>query len=202
MDWTKIADDNTIERTVQGLKSRGIDAVVVSTKEEAKEKLLSMLPQGADVMIVTSTTLDQIGASDAIDNSGNYNSLRNLFKSESDPAKRAALRKKVATSDYVVGSVHAITEEGEMIDASASGSNIPYYSFTANKVIIVAGAQKIVKNREDGFKRLYEHVLPLESERVRKVYGMPQSSVNKILLIEKDPPGRTTVILVKEKLGF
>jgi hypothetical protein len=201
MDWTRLADDDAINNAVNGLKKRNIEAIVMNNGNEAREKLLSLIPEGSEVMAVSSTTLDQIGALKDIDESGRYVSLRKKFMAESDPVKRDKLRKSVATSDFAVGSAHAITQNGEIIDASATGSNISYYSYTASKIIMVVGTQKIVKDLDEGLKRVREHTFQLESERMMKAYGRP-SSLNKILIIEKDAPGRTTVIFVKEKLGF
>jgi hypothetical protein len=68
-------------------------------------------------------------------------------------------------------------------------------------VIWVAGAQKIVRDLGEGFRRLREYSYPLEHERIQAL-GMPGSSVSKILMVERERPGRISVILVKEALGF
>ena len=112
------------------------------------------------------------------------------------------MQKLGAAPEWVVGSVHAVTEEGAVLIASASGSQLPAYAFGSSHVIWVVGAQKLVKNFDEGIKRLYEYSFPLEDERARKVYGMG-SGVNKILVINKEwMEGRITMIIVKEKLGF
>ena len=98
--------------------------------------------------------------------------------------------------------LHAITEDGQLLIASASGSQIPPYSFTASHVVLVVGTHKIVKDLDDGLKRLYEYSLPLESERARKAYGVQGSSVNMVLLLERTRPGRVSIVLVGEELGF
>lgn len=107
-----------------------------------------------------------------------------------------------AAPDWAIGSVHAVTEDGKVLIASATGSQLSAYAYGANHVVWIVGAQKLVKNFEDGLKRLYEYSLPLEDVRARKVYGAG-SSVNKILIVNKEPaPERITMIIVKEKLGF
>ncbi len=201
MDWTKLADEKSLQKAVSALNANGIDATVVETGKDAREKLLSMLPEGSEVMTVTSATIDQIGAAKEIDESGKYVSIRKKLASENDPAKRNDIRRKLSASDYAVGSVHAVTEKGELIIASATGSQLASYAYTASKIILVVGTQKIVKDLDQGFKRIYEHTLPLETERMKKAYGMG-SWVSKILVFEKERPGRITVIFVKEKLGF
>ena len=151
---------------------------------------------------MTSATLDAIGASQEIVESGRYNSVRKQF-SLMDPKKDGrAMRQLGAAPDWVVGSVHAITQDGAVLIASATGSQLPGYAYGGGKVIWVVGTQKLVKTFEDGMRRIREYTFPLEDARAQKVYGAP-SSINKILTIYKESaPERITIILVKEKLGF
>jgi L-lactate utilization protein LutC len=112
-------------------------------------------------------------------------------------------RRRGAAPEYVLGSVHALTETGSAIIASATGSQLPAYAYGAEKVIFVVGTQKIVPTLEAGMGRVTDHVLPLESERARKAYGVSGSSINKMLVLHKEvEAGRVTFILVKEALGF
>jgi L-lactate utilization protein LutC len=201
MEWTKLANDETIAKTSKALKDRGIDVIVVKNKEDAKKKVLEMIPQGSEVMQVSSTTMDEIGISKEIEN-GNYNSLRKMIMAVNDEAARLELRKKSSSPEYGLGSVHAVTEDGQVVIASRSGSQIPIYAYGATNLIWVVGTQKIVKNLDHAFKRIYEHSLVLEGERIGKVYGKPGSSIDKILIVEKERPGRITLIFVKEQLGF
>lgn len=201
MDWYRLAEEETLEKTVNALRSKNIEVMVAENGNEAKEKLLSMIKEGATVMEASSTTLKQIGAHEIINESGRFVPLNKEISKENDSAKRAELRRALPSPDYAVGSVHAVTEDGQMLIASASGSQLPSYSFTAKKVILAVGTQKIVKNIELGTRRIYEHSLPMETERMMKAYGI-RSTVNQILVIEKGIPGRITVIFIKEKLGF
>ena len=108
-----------------------------------------------------------------------------------------------AAPDWAVGSVHALTQEGEALIASATGSQLPAYAYGASHVIWVVGTQKIVGNLEEGMRRIHEYTLPLESERARKAYGVPGSAVNKMLIVRGEVnKERITVIMVREKLGF
>lgn len=202
MAWTDVADSNTIEGTIAALKANGFNAIVVENGAEAKEAVLEIIPKGAEVMKMTSVTLDTIGVTSALEESGEYESLGKKIRSIEDPVERDRLRKALLSPQYAVGSVHAITSDGKVVIASASGSQLPAYTYGAEKVIWVVGAQKLVKNLDDAIKRIYEHSLKLESERVQKAYGMPRSSVNKILVYEREKPGRVNVIIVKEALGF
>jgi len=113
------------------------------------------------------------------------------------------MQKLGAAPDWVIGSVHAVTQDGHVLIASNSASQLPAYAAGSNHVVWVVGAQKIVKNIEEGMKRIYEHSLALENKRVQKAYGMKESFVSKILIVNREARrGRTILILVNEVLGF
>lgn len=203
MDWEKLASNDIVDRVSAALKQNGMNVVVVDTGEEAKIELLKLIPKGSEVMQVSSTTLDEIGVTKEIDDSGDYISLRKMIRSVSDNVERNKLRKKYSSPAYAVGSVQAISEDGKLFVASASGSQIPPYNSLAEHLILVVSTNKIVKDTGEAINRIYEHALPLESQRVQKMFNLPKSSVNKILIFIKEPtPNRTTMILMKEKHGF
>jgi hypothetical protein len=115
---------------------------------------------------------------------------------------RAGMRKIGAAPEVMIGSVHAITEDGEALIASGSGSQLGPYAYSAGSVIWVVGAQKVVTDLEEGLRRLREYSHPREDARFRAERGSP-SSLNKILILNRESvPGRTTVILVNEELGY
>lgn len=202
MKWEEIADDATVKKVAKALQKRGIEVFVANNGTEAKRKVFELIPEGAEVMEATSATLDAIGATHELEESGKYDSVRRKLRGLKDPEERNAVRRKSLGAAYGIGSVHAITEDGQLLTASASGSQVSLYAFDSQTVILVVGTHKIVKNLDEGFKRIYEHSLPLESKRVHDAYGWAGSYVGKILILERDRPGRTKVILVKEKLGF
>lgn len=204
-DWTKIADDQSLQKTVESLKKNGIDALVVESGEQAKAKVLGMLPKDAEVMTMTSVTLEAIGLVDEVNNSGNYpNNTRAKFAKMDKQTQGGEMKKLGAAPDWTIGSAHAVTEEGSVLIASNTGSQLTAYVYGASHLIWVVGAQKVVKNTDEGIKRVYEHVLPLESERANKAYSITTgSNVSKLLIVNKEvSPNRITLILVKEKLGF
>jgi len=198
----ELASDERIKKTASALKENGFEVEVVENKEEVKRKVLEMIPEGSEVFTMSSQTLEQVSLSDAINNSGKYNSVRNkLFTMDRNTQAREMARLGAAP-DWVVSSVHALTEDGHLIIASNTGSQLSAEAYAGGRVIFVVGAQKIVKDNQEGIKRIYEYCLPLEDERARKAYGMG-SNVSKILIINKEIfPQRITVFLVKEKLGF
>lgn len=201
--WNTLADKQTAEKTIAALKANGMDALIVETGREAKEKVLSLIPEGSEVMNMTSRTLEQIGVAQEMQQSGKYNSVRNLLM-KIDRAKQGKEMKRLeAAPDYTVGSVHAVTQDGKVLVASNTGSQFPAYAYASPHIIWVIGTQKIVKNLEEGLKRMEEHSLPLESERAKKAYGVAGSNIGKILIVNKEViPGRITIIFVNEKLGF
>lgn len=202
MDWKKIADDKTIEVTQKALKENGFETIIVANGEEAKKKALELIPKGAEVLTAASTTTHAIGLASELNESGNYNSIIKKLMSMDRKTQHVEMSKIGSAPEWIVGSVHAMTQDGKAIIASASGSQLPGYSYGSAHVIWIVGAQKIVKDLDQGLKRIYEYVLPLESERARKAYGVPGSSVNKLLIMQKERPGRITIIIVKEALGF
>ena len=156
----------------------------------------------AEVFTSLSETLAETGLAAEINDSGRYDAIRPKLARLDRTTQRREMKKLAAAPDFVVGSVAAITEDGEIMVASGSGSQLGHYSYEAGKVILVAGTQKIVRDAAEGLRRIEEYSLPLENERMVKAFGYP-SSLAKILTIRRDfPAGRTTLILVREKLGF
>jgi hypothetical protein len=199
--WDTLADMATVEKTMAALTANGITAYYVESGAEARKKFFELLPAGAEVMNNSSTTLLQLDIVDELLKLGKYNSVRNQLMAMDRKAQGREMQKIGSAPEWSVGSVHAITEDGHVLIASASGSQLPGYAYGADHIIWIAGTQKIVKNLDEGNKRLYEYVLPLENIRAMKAYGSP-SSVNKLLIINKDPAQRINLVLVNEVLGF
>lgn len=202
--WTQLADKQTVEKTIEVLKNNGIEAKFVDTGEEAKKEIISLIPQGAEVMNMTSVTLDALAVPSEINESGKYNSVRNKLNSMDRATQGLEMKKLGAAPEWTVGSIHAVTEEGNVLIASQTGSQLSAYVYGSSNVIWVVSTQKIVKNTDEGIKRIYEYVLPLESERANKAYNSTKGSfVSKLLIVNKEiAPGRITIIFVNEVLGF
>ena len=202
-NWSEIPSDGVIDETIEALTQNGIQGFVVDTHEEAKNKVLELVPEGEEVFTVTSQTLDESGIASAINESGKYKSVRKELMSL-DREKDASLMQKIgAAPQYVVGSVHAVTEDGKVVVASNSGSQLPAYAYGAAHVIWVVSADKITKDLDGALKRIHDYVLPLESERAHKAYGVQGSFVSKLLIFNRETNAqRITLIFVKEKLGF
>ncbi len=204
MDYKKIAEDSVIKKTVDALKARNIRAVVVNTKEEALEEIKKLIPNGAAVMNGSSITLGEIGFVEYLkEGKHGWNNVHAHILNEKDKVKQARLRKESVFADYFLGSVHAITEAGQLVIASASGSQIPSYAFTSDNVVWVAGTQKIVPTLDAAMARIRDHVVPLEDARMKSA-SYPGTVWARTLIIEREimPNRHLTLILVKEKLGF
>lgn len=194
-----------LDRAADALKANGFIPDIVSTKEEAFEKATSLIPNGASVMNGASETLRQIGFIDYLKSGAHeWNNLHETILGESDPDKQALLRRQSVVSDWYLGSVHAVTEAGELLFASNSGSQLPHVAYTSPNLILIVGSQKVVPTLTDGFTRLVDHVIPLEDERMKGVYGFGTLHAKSLILHRENPAlGRKVhVVLVKEPLGF
>ncbi len=202
--WNQLVSKEIIDKTIEALKTNGINARFVQTGEDAKKEVLSLIPTRAEVFNQTSVTLDTIGIPQEINESGKYDSVRNKLNKMDRSTQSSQMQKLGAAPDWTVGSVHAVTEDGHVFIASNTGSQLSAYAGGVQHVIWVVGTQKIVKDDEQAMKRINEYVLPLESERANKAYNITTgSNVSKLLIINKEVNlGRITLILVGEKLGF
>lgn len=204
-NFSQLADKQTIDRTIKALKVNGINAIFMESGQKAKEEALKRIAEGAEVMTMSSVTLSEVGLDEEINQKdGKYNPVRDRLYSMDRNTEVQEMNKLGGAPQYVLGSVQAVTEDGKLLIASNTGSQLGAYAYGALNVIWVAGAQKIVTDIEQGLKRIYEYVLPLESERANKAYNISTgSNVSKILIINKEiNPQRITLILVGEKLGF
>ncbi len=206
MNYTALAPQETVNRTIEALKARNIEGHFVANGTEALDAIKQLIPKGASVHNGSSTTLIQIGAVDYLkdtDTNG-WNNLHAKTLAETDPTKKAELQHAQHFADYYLGSVHALTEDGELVIASASGSQLPSIVHTAKNLIFVVSTMKIMPTLDDAIKRLREHVVPLENERM-KATGAPGTNLAKMLVFDNEPvwTGRKVhIIFVNKALGF
>lgn len=202
--WTTLPEKKVIDETVTSLSENGFNPVFVETVEEAKEKVLDLIPKGSEVFTMTSVTLDTIGIPQILNESGEYDAVRPKLMQMDRTTQGREMKKLGAAPDYAVGSIHAVTQDGHVMIASRTGSQLAAYVYGASHVIWVVGAQKIVKNLDEGNQRIFEHSLPLESKRANEAYHMTGgSNVDKIVTMYQEVvPQRITLILVNKVLGF
>ena len=201
-EFSQLASEQQLSAVADAMRRNGMTATLVGSGEEARDAVRSALPIGAEVYNNTSRTLEVIGVAEDVERSGLYQPLRpRLYQMDREMQGRE-MRQLAAAPDWVVGSVHAVTKDGSLLLASASGSQLGPIVSGAGHVVLVIGGQKVVPDLEAGLRRLYEYCFPLEDLRARQAYGVP-SGVNNVLIINKVmAPGRITAILVNKSLGF
>jgi hypothetical protein len=196
------AEDARVRRTAAALEASGITVFRAGNSAEAKRIVLDLIPAGSQVHQGASESLDAAGITDEMERSGRYQPLRPRVFSMDRATQAEQIRHLGASPEIMLGSVHAITETGSLVAASASGSQLGPYASGAGKVILVIGTQKIVPDLQDALRRIDEYAFPLEDARAQAAYGI-HSGVNKVLIINREwTPGRITVVLCDEPLGF
>jgi hypothetical protein len=200
--FAAVADDDRVTRTVAALEANGIRVLRAANAGDAKRIVLGLIPAGSQVHHGASQSLEVAGIVEEIETSGRYEPLRPRMLSMDRETQADEIRRLTSSPDVMLGSVHAVTESGSLVTASASGSQLGPYASGAGKVILVVGTQKIVSDLEDARRRIDEYAFPLEDARAQAAYGM-RSGVNKVLIINREwAPDRTTVVLVDEALGY
>ncbi|QQG47522.1 MAG: LUD domain-containing protein [Candidatus Woesebacteria bacterium] len=192
------------KKVIDALKANGIESFFVENKEEAKKKVLEIIPKKAEVFTMSSVTLTETGIKDVIDESDEYESVRKKFSQMDPKSQKWEMKKMGGSPDWAIGSVHALTYDGKVLIASNTGSQLPAYVYGANHVVWIVGIQKLVNDVNGGIKRIYDYVLPLESVRLNKAHNINTGSfVSKLLIINREiQKDRAYLILVNEKLGF
>ena len=201
LEFERPADRARLDRTAAALNSRGFKAQVADNAEEARRLVLDAIPAGAEVHIALSETMRALGITSEIDESGRYDSLRSRLNALDRATQGREMRKLGAAPDYILGSAHAVTDDGEIVVGSGSGSQLGAYAYAGGNVILVIGHQKLVHNLDEGLRRLREYSLPREFARMQAA-GFPGTMLAKTLIIHHEPSARITVILVPERLGF
>ena len=200
-DFSQLASQEQIERTAQALEANGFHTLIAEDGPQARQLFFQLVPEGAQVFQGKSATLEELGITAEIEQSGRYNAVRPQLRTLDKTTQTDQIRRLVASPDFMTGSVAALTEDGHVLAASASGRQLGPYVSGAGQVIWVVGAQKIVKNLDEGFCRIEEYALPLEDERVFQTTAH-HTSLNKVVVFYKERPGRITIILVKAALGY
>jgi acyl-CoA hydrolase len=199
--FSMLPNEQALASAVTALEEHGFSVEVVDDLDAAREAVLGRIPDGATVMTNTSVTLQETGIADAINNGGRYDSARNRMFALDFGTQAQEMKAIGGQPDYALGSVHAVTRDGTLVIASASGSQLASYAWGAANVIFVIGAQKLVPTLEAAHERIYQHSLVLEDARAIAAYGQ-HSSVGKIIEIHQELPGRIHIVLVRQLVGF
>jgi hypothetical protein len=199
--FTTLPGEETFDATVVALEEHGFSVEVVDDLDAARVAVLGRIPDGSSVMTNTSVTLEETGIAAAIDAVGPYESARAKMMALDFATQLQEMKAIAGQPDFALGSVHAVTRDGALFIASASGSQLASYAWGAANVIFVIGAQKLVPTAEAARERILEHSLKLEDARAYAAYGQ-NSFVGKILEIHQELPGRIHVVLVRQAVGF
>ncbi|MET7396676.1 LUD domain-containing protein [Dactylosporangium sp. NPDC005572] len=202
MSFFAPATATRLERAAAALTANGFGAELLDDAAAARHRVGELIPAGATVFTSASETLRLSGIDEDINASGRYDAVRPRVLAMDRATEAAEIRRLSCGPDVVVGSVAAVTETGSLVVASASGSQLPAYAGGAGRAIWIVGAQKLVPDLGTALRRVEEHSLPLESARAQAVYGQP-SAVNRLLVLNAElHPGRVTVLLLREAIGF
>ncbi len=199
--FTTLPDAQDLAATVVALEEHGFSVEVVDGPDDARTAVLARIPAGSSVMTNTSVTLAETGIADAVNDGGAYESARNKMFALDFETQAQQMKAIGGQPDYALGSVHAVTRDGTLVIASASGSQLASYAWGAANVIFVVGAQKIVPDLAAAHQRIYQHSLKLEDARAQAAYGQ-HSYVGKVLEIHQELPGRIHIVLVRQPLGY
>jgi len=200
--FTSLPNEHALAVTVVALEEHGFSVEVVDNLDAARVAVLARIPEGSSVMTNTSVTLTETGIADAINGDGGpWESARNKMLALDFATQAQDMKAIAGQPDYALGSVHAATQDGTLVIASASGSQLASYAWGAANVIFVVGAQKLVPTIEAAHERIYQHSLPLEDTRAQAVYGQ-HSQVAKILEIHQELPGRIHLVLIRRQVGY
>jgi hypothetical protein len=195
------AKEVALEKAAAALEAHGIEVGIVDDGPAAREAVLTFIAPGDEIGQGASMTLEEIGITELVEQSGKYEALRPRLRAMDRATQGREIRKLGSAPDIWLNSVNALTQEGELVMASATGSQLGPMAYAAGRLILVIGAQKIVPDLATALQRIREYCYPLEDVTMQEKYGT-RSSINKILIINGESrPGRTTVILVRQPLG-
>ncbi|MFC6883814.1 MULTISPECIES: LUD domain-containing protein [Actinomadura] len=191
-----------LERAAAALAAHGFTVEILDDAAAARTRVKELIPEGASVFTGASETLRQSGIDEDINAGERYEAVKPRMLAMDRATQMDEIRRLGATPDVIVSSVHAVTETGSLVIASGSGSQLPGHAGGAARSIWIAGAQKVVPDLDTALRRVEDHCLPLENARTQKVHGWP-SAINRLLILNAEYiPGRGTVLLLREAIGF
>ena len=200
-DFSVAASETELEALAAKLRERNFEVLVVDDGAAARDEVLSRIPDGASVHSGKSKTLEDAGIFAALMEGDSYDFIRKKTSKMDRRTQMDEIRRLGSTPDVMLGSAHAVTEAGQIVITSASGSQIGPIASGAGKLILVIGSQKIVPDLDTAFRRIKEYVFPYEDARLREQLGVG-TRITRTLILESDfMPGRTTIILVRQPIG-
>ena len=200
-DFAAPASEGQLETLAEKLRARNFEVLVVDDGEQARAEVLKRIPEGVSIHSGKSKTLEDAGIFAALMENDGYDFIRKRTQKMDRVAQRDEIRRLWAAPDIMLGSAHAVTEDGQIVITSASGSQIGPIASGAGKLILVIGSQKIVPDLDTAFRRIKDHVFPYEDARLREQMGVGTKIARTLIIDEDFMSGRTTVILVRQPIG-
>lgn len=203
-------NNQRIKRTLAALEKNGFQTFFAKTKSEALERVLSLIPSNAKVGVGGSVSLREINLIDSLTSRGNT-----IFQHWQQPEENVAtVMRGQLNSDVFLASSNAVTEDGKLVNIDKAGNRVAAMIFGPQKVILVVGLNKIVKDVDEGIQRARNVAAPMNARRrgdktpcattgVCTDCDAPDRVCRVITIMEKKPSrSDISVILVGEKLGF
>lgn len=213
-DSTKRYAAKICARVLEAMERRGFAGHYADTKDDALQTMLSLVPPKATVGLGGSLTVREIGGLDAL-RAGDYD-LVDQYRTGLSPAEANSLRRKALLCDCLVTGTNAITHSGILVNIDGSGNRVAGITYGPQKVVIVAGFNKIVASVDEAISRVRNWAAPMNCLRLEsktpcyetglcdtEACSQPERQCNKILILEGErTPERINVVLVGEKLGL
>jgi hypothetical protein len=202
------------QKVIENLKKRNMNGIYCENRKQAVEEILKMIPDNALVGLGGSETIIETGLVDAL----RKRNIRLLDRYKEGVSKEEvdAMRREGLLSDVYIASSNAITVDGKLVNMDGTGNRVAAMIFGPKKVVLMAGMNKVVRTVEDAISRIKNHAAPLNTVRVKKetpCYHLgycndphcfpPNRICSQLVILESSMvPGRVTVVLVGEDLGY
>ena len=170
--YTAPASTDELDALAERLRERNFEALIVETSAEARQAVLDRIPDGVTIHSGQSKTLNDLGISQVLIDSDRYDFVRKrLYKMDRQTQARE-IRQLASAPDLMLGSVNAITKDGQLVASSAMGSQLGPFASGAGRLILVVGSQKIVRDLDEALARIRDYVQPYEDQRLREQAGI------------------------------
>ena len=195
--------------TIENLRKNGFEVIEVETGAEALEIAKGFVAPQMHIGLGGSTTVQQIGLLEWLIQQEEIQ-LSNQYEAGITMEENLERRRQGLVSDLYITSCNAITQKGELVNADGDGNRVAAQIFGPRKVLLIVSKNKIVESVKEGFGRIRGIAAPKNIERMNaKAIAMGKEPrynddniANKFVFITADKPGRTTIIIVGEELGY
>jgi YkgG family uncharacterized protein len=201
VDFAAPASGAELTSLAERLRARNFEVLIVKDGDEARAEVLKRIPDGASIHSGKSKTLEDAGIFSALMADQRYDFIRRKTLQMDRRTQMREITRMGATPDLMIDSVQALTEDGQLVITSATGSQLGPLASGAGKVIFVIGSQKIVPDLDTAFRRIKDYVFPYEDARLREQLGAGTKIAKTLIFDQEYLPGRTTVILVRDPIG-